>query len=193
MSIAPSPALTPEDLLLMPDEGQGIELVHGDLREMNVSRESSRVSSRISHLLESFVESGHPGWVFGEGTSYRCFSDDPKGTRRADASFIALDRMPLETYEDEGHTTTVPDLVAEVVSPNDLSHEVDEKRDEWLAAGVKIVWVVTPGVDTVEVYRQDGGHDFLRINDTLTAEGVLPGFSCPVADLFRRPGEPAAT
>ena len=193
MSIAPSPALTPEDLLLMPDEGQGFELVRGDLREMNVSRESSRVSSRISHLLESFVESGHPGWVFGEGTSYRCFSDDPKGTRRADASFIALDRMPLETYEDEGHTTTVPDIVAEVVSPDDLSHEVDEKRDEWLAAGVKIVWVVTPGVDTVEVYRQDGGHDFLRINDTLTAEGVLPGFSCPVADLFRRPGEPAAT
>ena len=31
-----------------------------------MSRESSRVSSRVSHILESYVESGHPGWVFGE-------------------------------------------------------------------------------------------------------------------------------
>ena len=192
MSIAPSPVLSPEDLLLMPDEGQGIELVHGDLREMNMSRESSRISGEVYFQLRLHCQRTQSGWVFPEGASYRCFLDDPTGTRRADASFISLDRLPVETYEDEGHTTTVPDLVAEVVSPDDLSHEVAEKRDEWLAAGVKIVWVVTPGVDTVEVYRQDGGHDFLRINDTLTAEGVLPGFSCPVADLFRRPGEPAA-
>ena len=191
MSIAPTPVLTPEDLLRMPDEGQGFELVHGELREVNVSKESSRVSMRISHILETYVELGHPGWVFGEGTSYRCFPDDPNGTRRPDASFISIERMPVETYEDEGHCTTVPDLVAEVVSPNDLSHEVDEKRDEWLAAGVKIVWIVTPGVNTVEVYRNDGSHDFLRVNDTLTAEGVLPGFSCLVANLFRRPGETA--
>ena len=27
--------------------------------------------------------------------------------------------------------------------------------------------------------------------DTLTAPDILPGFSVPVADLFRRPGEPA--
>ena len=193
MSIAPSPALTPEELLLMPDEGQGIELVHGELRERNVRLRSSRIAGQIVFYIQSLARASDLGWVFGPGLGYRCFTDDLNRVRRADASFIALDRMPLAAYEDEGHTTTVPDLVAEVVSPNDLSHEVDEKRDEWLAAGVKIVWVVTPGVDTVEVYRQDGGHDFLRINDTLTAEGVLPGFSCPVADLFRRPGEPAAT
>ena len=44
MSIAEAPVLTPEELLLMPDEGQGFELVHGELREINVSKESSRAS-----------------------------------------------------------------------------------------------------------------------------------------------------
>jgi Uma2 family endonuclease len=189
MSLAPSPALTPDDLLRMPDEGRGFELVHGELRELNRSKESSRVPGNIYFTIEKFTRERHPAWVFPEGTSYRCFPDDPGGTRRADASFIPVSRMPVETYEDEGHCTVVPDLVAEVVSPNDLSHEVDEKRDEWLAAGVKVVWIVTPGVNTVEVYYKDGGYAFLRAHDTLTAEGVLPGFSVPVAELFHKPGE----
>jgi Uma2 family endonuclease len=192
MSIAPSPAVTPDDLLHMPDEGRGFELVHGDLRELNMSKESSRVASRVSHTLETYVDAGHPGWVFGEGTSYKCFPDDPTGTRRADASFISLERMPVETYEDEGHTTMAPDLVAEVISPHDLAEEVEEKRDEWLAAGVKIVWIVSPSTKTVKTYRRDGGYAFLHTTDILTAEGVLPGFSVSVAELFRKPGEPLA-
>src|SRR5205823_3522812 len=106
-AIAPAPTITPEDLLAMPEEVRGFELVHGELREVNVSRESSRVAGRIYYFLESYVDSGHPGWAFPEGTSYRCFPDDPKGTRRADASFIAIDRMPPGTYEDEGHCATV--------------------------------------------------------------------------------------
>jgi len=193
MSIAPTPVLTPEDLLLMPDEGQGFELVHGELREIKASIECSRIAGNIGFRLHRYCDRVQPGWVFLSGLSYRCFPDDPKGTRRADASYISLERMPLATYEDEGHCTTVPDLVAEVVSPNDLSDEVEEKLDEWLAAGVKIVWIVSPVTKTVRIHQQDGGYAFLHAADTLTAEGMLPGFSCPVVDLFRKPGEVAAT
>jgi Uma2 family endonuclease len=187
-AIATPPALTPEDLLLMPDEGQGFELVHGELREMNMSRESSRVGLRLGHLLECFVDAGHPGWVFGEGTSYRCFPHDPKGTRRADASYISIERLPVAMYKDEGHTSLSPDLVAEVISPNDLAQEVEEKIEDWLSAGVQIIWVVNPEKQTIRVVRQDGGYALVRIGDTLTADGVLPGFSCPVAELFKKPG-----
>jgi len=34
----------------------------------------------------------------------------------------------------------------------------------------------------------DGSTSLLRAADALTAEEVLPGFSCPVADLFRFAG-----
>ena len=188
MSIVEAP-ITPDELLLMPDEGQGYELVDGELRERIVSKESSRAAARIIHFLESFVDRGFPGWVYSEGNSYRCFTDDPTRVRRADVSYISIESMPVETYEDEGHCTTVPDLVAEVVSPNDLSVEVEAKRDQWLEAGVKIVWIVHPNTRTVHVHRADGGYSFLKAADTLTAEGVLPGFSVPVAKLFRKPGE----
>lgn len=188
MSIAAA-SITPEDLLLMPDEGRGYELVDGELREMAMSKESSRVSGRAFSVLDVFVEAHASGWVFPEGTSFRCFPDDPTCVRRADACFISLVRMPLATYEDEGHCTTAPDLVAEVVSPNDLSHEVEEKRDQWLDAGVKVVWIIHPNTKTIHVHRADGGYSFLKEADTLTAEGVLPGFSVPVAKLFKKPGE----
>ncbi|HEY3787327.1 MAG TPA: Uma2 family endonuclease [Urbifossiella sp.] len=187
-AIATPPELEPEEIQVVSDDKPGCELVHGELREINVSKEASRISGRLYFALEAFVRMGHPGWVYPEGTSYRCFPDDPKGYRRADASFISIDRMPLATYEDEGHCTTAPDLVVEVISPNDLAEELEEKREEWLAAGVKLVWIVSPTAKTIQVYRADGTSSLLRAADTLTAESVLPGFSCSVSELFRVPG-----
>ena len=182
--------VTPEDLLRMPDEGKGYELVNGELKEMPVSTESSRVAGSVFFRLMSYCEAHCPAWVFPEGTSFRCFPDDRNRVRRADTSLILLDRMPVATYEDEGHCTTVPDLVAEVISPNDLAGEVEEKLAEWLDAGVKVVWVVNPTTRSVRVHGRSG-YTFLRTGDTLTAQEVLSGFAVPVADLFRRPGEPA--
>lgn len=181
----------PEELLRMWEEGKTFEVVgDGQMMEFDVSKESSRVAGEVYFHLRSFAAT-HPAWVFPENTSYRCFPDDADRTRRADASVIPINRMPTATYEDEGHCVTAPDLVVEVISPNDLAFEVDEKRDEWLAAGVRTVWIVEPKTRTVRVHRADGSYAFLRDSDTLTAPDILPGFAVPVADLFRLPGEPA--
>jgi Uma2 family endonuclease len=183
-------AVSPEDLLRMPDRGKGYELVDGELKEMSVSKESSHVAGRVYLRLAQHCEANQPAWVYPEGTSYRCFRDDRGRVRRADTSIILLDRMPLATFKDEGHCSTVPDLVVEVISPNDLASEVEEKLAEWLDSGVKVVWVVNPATRTVRVHRGDGGYAFFRAADTLTAPELLPGFAVPVADLFRMPGEP---
>ncbi len=54
------------------------------------------------------------------------------------------DSVSLEQLSDEGYCTIPPDLAVEVVSPNDLVAELDEKVEEYLRAGVKLVWVVHP-------------------------------------------------
>jgi Uma2 family endonuclease len=187
----PPARITPDDLLRMPDGGKGFELVNGELRELNVSKESSRTAGQIYFRLEAYSQAGHPAWVFPEGTSFRCFPDDATRVRRADTALIALDRMPPTTYRGEGHCSTVPDLVVEVVSPNDTADEVAEKIEEWLAAGVKLLWEVYPNTRTVRAHRPDTPITPFRAADTLTAPDLLPGFSCPVAGLFRLPGEPA--
>ncbi len=82
----------------------------------------------------------------------------------------------------------VPDLVAEVVSPNDKPARTLRRPAEYLKRGVALVWVVDPETRTVIVYRK--GHEpvLLQESDELTGYDILPGFRCRVADLFATPG-----
>jgi Uma2 family endonuclease len=184
------PVITPEDLHRMPDHGKGYELVDGQLKELSVSAKSSRVGAGIVRRLWDHSESRQPGWVFQSDASFQCFADDRTRVRRSDAAFIALDRFTTQQYEAEGHISVCPDLVIEVISPNDLAAEVNRKTEEWLAAGAKLVWVIDPDAKLVFCHRADGV-TIRREADTLTADPVLPGFSCPVADLFRLPAAPS--
>jgi Uma2 family endonuclease len=79
----------------------------------------------------------------------------------------------------------VPEVVVEVISPTDRYFAVTDKVQEYLDAGVKLVWVVHPEQQTVMVYRATGGDpSLLHIHDSLSGEDVLPGFSCPLASIF---------
>jgi Uma2 family endonuclease len=188
---ATTTAITPDEFYRMGDAGKGFELVNGELKELKVSNQSSRVGGRLYRAIENFSEAQFPGWVFPPETGFRCFADDRGRVRKPDTAFIAHNRMTVAEYYEDGFNEVVPDLVAEVVSPNDNAEELEEKIEEWVTAGVKVVWVITPATRTVRVHRADGGYAFLRATDTLTAPDILPGFSVPVADLFRLPADPA--
>ena len=175
-------AYTPDDLLTMRD-GDNYELVDGQLVERKMSQESSWIAGRVFARLDTFVEAGRLGWTFPEGTSFQCFPDDPTRVRRPDTSFVRLQRQPAGPLQ-RGHGRVAPDLVVEVVSPHDLFQEVDEKVDEWLAAGVQLIWVVNPRGRTVTVIRPETDAHKLNERDELCGDPVLPGFSCRVADLF---------
>jgi Uma2 family endonuclease len=86
----------------------------------------------------------------------------------------------------EGYIYIAPDLAAEVVSPNDLAYEVEAKVVEYLDAAVPLVWVIDPEARTVRIHRGDGSVSWLRENDELSGEDVIPGFRCPVAAIFPR-------
>jgi Uma2 family endonuclease len=186
-TLPPPAKLTPDDLLRLPDRGKGFELVDGELKELNASYLSSFVAGEVYGHLRDHVRPRRLGWLSPEGTSYRCFPIDPDRVRRADVAFHLLNRLTPDQALTEGHMAVVPDLVVEVVSPNDLADEVNAKRVEWLAAGASLVWVVFPVQQEVHAFRADGSSVVFRRADALTAEPVLPDFRVPVADLFRLP------
>ena len=180
---------TPEDLLTMPD-GDRFELVDGELVERNMGWESSRVGGRLLGYLFEFCEPKQLGWLAPADASYQCFPDDPDKVRKPDVSFVRLERLPAH-QRPEGHCPIAPDLAVEVVSPNDLYSEVEAKVDEYVRAGVQLVWVVDPPTRTVRAHRADGTVTDLNENDFLDGENVLPGFRCRVSDLFRAPSQPS--
>ena len=77
-----------------------------------------------------------------------------------------------------------PGSVVEVVSPDDKADDVMRKVEDWLRHGAQLVWVVYPSQRMVMVYRADGIVRRLNADNVLDGEEVIPGFHCPVADVF---------
>ena len=50
--------------------------------------------------------------------------------------------------------------------------------------GVLLVWVVYPDIRAVEIHQADSSVVTLFEDDTLDGGTILPGFTCPVRDIF---------
>jgi Uma2 family endonuclease len=187
MSTIVEKTYTPEELLAMPDL-KGYELVDGHLVERHMSRLSSWVGGRVHRFLDIFAEQNQLGWVWPADQGYACYADAPGKVRFPDVSFIRKERLP-DALTSEGYTYIPPDLAVEVISPNELAYEVENKVVEYLDAGVALVWVINPEARTVHIHRGNGSVGWLREQDELSGEDVVPGFRCRVAVLF--PAKPA--
>jgi Uma2 family endonuclease len=186
--LAPQPTYTADDLLTLPD-GDRFELVDGRLTERQMGAESAYLGYRLSRLLGNYCESPFSGWVLPSDASYQFLPDRPNLVRKPDVSFIRLGRLPNEEMP-TGHVRMAPDLAVEVVSPNDLYYEVDQKVREYRQAGVRLVWLIVPPSRSVLIRRLDGTIAEVHEGDELSGEDVVPGFRCRVADIFHPSGLP---
>ena len=177
-----SPLLTAVDVERVFIPGKQVELLRGHL----VVREPPGtwhgvIAATLGHYLSSFVRRQGLGIVVGQDTGFKIASD-PDTVRGPDVGFVACDRV--ERIPRRGYAALSPDLVAEILSPDDVPGEVLAKVGEWLAAGTRIVWLVDARRAEIHVYRQDGSLSVLREDDHLDGENVLPGFTCAVKDVF---------
>jgi Uma2 family endonuclease len=78
-----------------------------------------------------------------------------------------------------------PDLVVEILSPEDRPAEYLAKVTQWLGAGTRLVWVIDPERAEAHIHRAEGRLTIVRGDEALDGEAVLPGFSCSLADILR--------
>ncbi len=171
--------LTAEDLERLGSDAR-YELIDGVLVEMPpVGGPHGRIVVTLGVLLHPTVSGlGH---LYAElGCILR---RNPDLVRAPDLAFFRSDRIP-RGGEPRGFWEIAPDLVVEVISPNDTPGEIQSKVREWIEAGVRLVWVVYPDSRTVRVIRSLLDREELGADDTLGGGEVLPAFSCRVAELF---------
>jgi len=77
----------------------------------------------------------------------------------------------------------MPDLCVEIQSPDDSLKLMREKADFYLANGSRLVWLVYPSKQLIEVWTATE-QAILKLEDTLTGGDVLPGFAVPVKRFF---------
>ncbi len=186
MNLLLESSISAEEFLALPDS-KSFELVDGKLVEKRMGAKSSYVAGRLYALLNSFCETPFRGWIFPGDTSYQFLPGRPNLVRKPDVSYVRAGRFPDEQVPD-GHIRIAPDLAVEVVSPNDLCYEVEEKVAEYRAAGIPLVWIIIPPTRVVLVRRGDGGGVEVGESGELSGEDVLPGFRCPVGALFQHLG-----
>ena len=106
--------------------------------------------------------------------------------RRPDVAFVSAERWSLDREIPEtGDWDVIPTIAVEVISPNETSREVMEKMLEYFRVGVDEVWHVHPEARTVYRYESPLEVKIFGPDDRLVSTR-LPGFSCPLVDLFRR-------
>lgn len=173
--------ITGEALFKLGDIGPS-ELVRGEIVYMSPTGYlHGFLESNFDRALGAFVYQHKLGRVFvGEVGIYT--QRNPDTVRAADVAYISHGRW--SQVQSKSYLDVAPNLVVEILSPDDAWGEVMEKLEEYFAIGTLSVWIADPKREQIFVY-----HSLTEVrrffgSEVLVDEGVLPGFSVPIAELF---------
>lgn len=157
-----------------------------------MSELSHWVGNQLWLELNRFVDQQKIGLVFrgSEDLGYQCFPEKPNQVRKPDVSFLRRD-MSKFFLRSHGWIPEVPELIVEVVSPEDKFLNIDARIADFIDAGTKLLWVVNPFLETAEIIHPDGRRQFIRNDGILDGEDVLPGFKLPLSSIL--PPKPKTT
>jgi Uma2 family endonuclease len=173
--------ITGEMLFKLGDIGPS-ELVRGEIVYMSPTGHlHGFLESKFDRALGAFVHQHKLGRVFvGEVGIYT--QRNPDTVRAADVAFISQERW-LQV-QSKSYLDIAPDLVVEILSPDDAWSEVMEKLEEYFAIGTLSVWIADPKREQIYVYHSLTEVQRFSGGEVLADEKVLPGFSISVAELF---------
>lgn len=175
--------VTVEEFGRFPETAEREELVRGEVR-VNPPPNTPHgvINLNVGRLLSVYVREHKLGLTFGNGTGFR-LPNLEHTVRGPDAAFISSERLPPGGIG-PGYLEMAPDLVVETLSPSDTAWEIDEKVDDYLTSGTRVVWLINQRARRVTVIAADAPVRWVRAGETLDGGPVIPGFTCRVDELF---------
>ena len=186
-AIAEQRLMTAEEFLEMePLPGKRYELIRGVVQGEydGIVRRCGGVVSRCGGNLFQHTLSDDR-WNMAMGDPGYILERNPDTVRCLDIALTALGRIPAGTA---GFPELAPDLCIEAAYANDAraTRLLSDKAQMWLDFGAQEAWVLNPENTSVARYRPGQPTVTLHEDDVLDGGELLPGFSVPVWQLFRR-------
>lgn len=173
------------DVEAIADEPGRVALIEGELFRMApAGGRHGRLTVEFTVAIHGFVRSRRLGVVYGADTGF-VLQRGPDTLLAPDVAFIQEGRVP-EGEDEIGFPDVVPDFVVEILSPSNTSRMMAKKVKAYLAAGVRLIWVVDPVHSTVVVHEGSGSPRAVGHDGVLDGGDVLPGLRLPLAEVFRR-------
>jgi Uma2 family endonuclease len=175
--------MTVQEFEVYPFPDGKVELVRGEPRVMPPAETPhGMVQMNLLRRLIPFVYERKLGYLFNDGHGYELLAL-PRTVRNPDMAFIRSSRIPPEGVT-RGFFKGAPDLVVEVLSPSESASDLQEKIDDYFAAGTEEIWVIDPIRRRARIVSADAPTRSYRTDESLTGSAVLPGFQIAVAALF---------
>jgi Uma2 family endonuclease len=131
------------------DEEWPCELVDGVLVEKLCGFYKAVLGATLNHILGNYVEERDSGILLGAKGPFRLA---PGLIRLPDFAFVAWSRFPNRKLPRGPFLDVHPDLAVDILSDSNTKAEMDRKRRDYFAAGVRIAWFVDPDTQTALVY-----------------------------------------
>lgn len=147
------------------------------------STRHQRISRKLLVQLDRFLE-GKPCEVFSAPFDIELKNDRIEGKKVVipDLSIIC-DKNGLTDSRYIG----VPNLIVEILSPSNQSHDLITKLNIYMNYGVKEYWIVNPMLKSVTIYQlNDDMYDqyAIKTEEGQIRSGFLDGFSVELKELF---------
>ncbi|MDX1999873.1 MAG: Uma2 family endonuclease [Thermoanaerobaculia bacterium] len=173
---------TAEEMADIADELGRCELIDGRIVSMApTGAPHGEIEIEVAFHLRVWAKATGRGRVMG-GEVGLFIRRQPDTVRAADVLFISHERYARRGPS--GYLDVAPELIVEIVSPEDRFSQMTEKLADYFSAGVDRVWILDPRVKRVFAYRSVTDVTVVEASETLTDEAVLPGFEVRVGDLF---------
>jgi Uma2 family endonuclease len=161
------------------------EWVNGRARQkVSPQERHARAQTRIAAALAAWADKAGAGRV---GTEWEFRLTPPGEITRPlvpDIAYLSYDRLGYEEDEAAQIPRLAPDVVIEILSPDDRMADVEEKIRVYRASGTLLVVLVDTERQTFTTYDAEGSTVLSR-SDTFT-HAALPGFAMPVASAFQK-------
>jgi Uma2 family endonuclease len=175
--------LTAEQFAKLPACERSQELVAGQVVNMpSPLTPHGLVIFNIAFLLKNYLKQHDIGRAWG-AESGLVTARGPDSVRGMDAAFCSYARWPKGESQ-KGYAQIAPELVIEVLSPDDRWPRVLKKITEYIDAGVLVVCTMDPELQTVQIHTDGSSSRVLRRDDEFILPEILPGFACPTSEFF---------
>jgi Uma2 family endonuclease len=172
--------MTVAEFARLPDTGTPSELVRGRVVQMNPPKPyHGWICANVVGLLSNHVKAQDLGYVLGNDSGV-VTERDPDTLRGADVAFYSFAKVPRDSLSRTDYLEVPPDLVIEVLSPDDRWRRVLAEVAEYLNAGVGVVGVLDPEGRTFHLYEGDRAVRVLAEDDELTLPDLLGDFRVAV-------------